>query len=424
MRILSIPPYERIATCTFAAVAARVDDSPLLPRLRHLSFTRRMLAPELRVHTLLSPTLSRLDITLDPWSFLHMGESPEEEDSGELWTVMNYVTSTCHDLQRLSIGGTFVRALASDLLGLHRLQDLDLSAQDFWKDSRGFCKIAQLPSLSSLRISVTGLDLTDSTTAGTCYFPSLSYLDIAGAPSAFDPVFRMISSPTLISLRMCSYHEQPWMEWDRCLATVTRSFTASLRRLVLKSFSDLGDDPALPVDDLPLLVGRLAQLPHLQEVCIDSARKLLVADRDMQALAASWPALRRLHFWCGQQKTRPSLSTLLAFRTRCPELISLAIPLEGYISAEEAANLAKLEAKPHGLQQLYLLGNVPIDDNLSVSTYISRLFPVLKHLEVGTWDMDHSWRWSRVREALNATSSASVSESSQWDDWKGNVDTN
>ncbi|KAF7311881.1 hypothetical protein MIND_00199000 [Mycena indigotica] len=363
-------------------------DAVLFPRLRKLVISvpgsdnpDRWLRSLFQ--SLLSPTLRFVTVeeTFDPEVYPDIDVTP----------LIQMIVSHTPQLTTLVLITSDSLHVASDLFrNLCHLQVLTMS---YMADNM-LPHVAQLKSLKELTIGELDLAARPSKTLqaldNQCTFPSLEILAIENVD-----VLRLTQIMHLF--RLSPLHTlwiSPLLHTDLTTADMTafyRSVDAYVNKQTLQQFQyELRSSSLSHVDISADALRSLQGFSGLTRLYIECSGKYLVRDSDIEALACAWPALETfvLHPTEPAQRTRLTLSFLVALATHCPCLAAIDVSFDATVVPTTIAiddSGKTLIKTPLAVLSLNT-GFTPIKNPIEVAHFLAHLFPHLSIALESDWD--------------------------------------
>ncbi|KIK60477.1 hypothetical protein GYMLUDRAFT_43797 [Collybiopsis luxurians FD-317 M1] len=219
-------------------------------------------------------------------------------------------------------------------------------------------------------------------------FPSLKDLVLTGDSAALSGFLNAIKSPIAV---VTVY----WAEYRITESQATPLFVAIGRLTSLQVFRLR---PEMAVPNLPgTSLHPLYQLTRLREVELDC--RLTLTEKDTAEMASAWPlveSLRILRWVSTGSHSVPPVQSLSHFVQRCPQLRSLAYPIQPTVPLEPLILPRPFPSGIHPLREFCsrVYDNVP--NPAAMAHTLHQIFPRLKEVK------HQNWRWNGVQRVLDS----------------------
>ncbi|KAJ7024657.1 hypothetical protein C8F04DRAFT_1130996 [Mycena alexandri] len=382
------------STEVFAALCLCLPTEHMFPNLRSLTWT--YLDPSLFpcIHSLLCPSLKRLDLNL-PAALSY-------------FSLLPTIAAKCPDVTEMLIGCESIPAALNPPLrtttsllvrALHRLQTLCVQNLD----SAALAHLASLPSLKSLALE-NMLDFPPSQLYDAPRFAGLTRLALWPGTLAAAIAFLQSVSPqrleTLILTATCPTTLPEILElYHTVTQNVPHGTLVTLRMNIYAPESETLklSHPVIGGEQIIMAIRHLFCFTHLALVELHFPQGLQFDDQIILELAQAWPRLESLDLlpdWPPNGPRSVTLAALRIFAAHCPALKSLKIELDARVIPPEPlpATTSASVAVPHiddavvlgtgynaNLIALYL-GHSPISDASAVAGFLSKVAPGVRSI--------------------------------------------
>ncbi|KAJ7667409.1 hypothetical protein B0H17DRAFT_1210209 [Mycena rosella] len=278
----------------------------------------------------------------------------------------------------------YLPAVRTAILNLTNLEHFSC---DLRLDATVFQGLAALPRLRFVDLRWLPPDAAKTVSPDSQSFRALEGLRISGTLTSIETLLPLVSSPTLLSVRLLAKDFQSRPISPALLALLLTP-AAPTRAATLTHFTFTGparsSAPRLARLDLAAFAP-LHACAALQTFRIDiDAAQLVFRDADVRAMAHAWPALAVLAVVPPRPASRrpPALHlyALWALATRCPHLRQLALEVDAgaaqVFRAEDEGDGGAAPSSRRAMEELTLYCS-PCGDPMFVADFLHRAFPQL-----------------------------------------------
>ncbi|KAF8217567.1 hypothetical protein K438DRAFT_1924998 [Mycena galopus ATCC 62051] len=301
------------------------------------------------------------------------------EASTTNFSLLSILAASCPRLTHVSVAfetrSEFESASSLFVCGLHHLQSLSFRQPTI----AALQHIAQLPTLTSLKVTKIPIGFGLTSNKDTPIFPRLRRLVIGQIDVERAAKFlSFFSHSPLVSLQIDLPTFVPSAATNSLFQTVqTACSHGSLDSFVLRNF----DNPTV-YQESHIIRGRsietLTCFANITTLSIRSPVGFDLDDATVARLAAAWPHLRSLTLETSLDNVHPqtTLDSLHALARHCPQLVSVTIELNATSVPSLNGPLRLVHTR------LYVLGvgGSPISSPAPVARYLSSLFPALEYI--------------------------------------------
>ncbi|KAI0356990.1 hypothetical protein OH77DRAFT_1519902 [Trametes cingulata] len=369
--------YEKVDGLATAVLLEKLQGQPLFPRLKYLSWHRPYDLSAL-LPLFLSPMLRSISLDLLEGGirrFYHDKGTDPTPSEYAYGTALQMIRSRAPQLEDVELFTSAFPCSINRLRDFEGVQSLNLHSVRNEGLVLEIC--SSLPHLKKLNLQLARRyrpepppsHLPERT------LPSLTRLDINGAPLATVNILASISAPNLRSTYLA--FEAVEEQWKRCIELLVSRFGSSLRQ-INGDLDDVYDEPERDPFSFHEWFSPLYALRKLVGIRFDSRFETAfdITANDVDNMATAWPKLRVLGIPTVQ--TRPSALPITSLQTiaeKCPRMELLIFPVPHHWPLDRA------KAFPVRTQQLsmkeirFLGGHWPLSVYGRCMAYVQRLFP-------------------------------------------------
>lgn len=381
---------ERIDPITSAALMERTNGSPLLPRLRTLTwFAFDMEASALFLF--LPPTLRTLTL-----EFIEGGEGLSSQEHNRIEYVTGSALRMIHtrapDINNMHLA-TMARPCTMDPLStFHRIRNLVLTDVSHPRQVVTLCTHLDDLELLDVTFKDSGENNLDvPSDVPEVPLNKLKVLCLRAVGRAILAVLLPLRSPVLHQVRI----SVGWNDeiWPRYATTISSHFASSLQTLTLFVEDDIRGRRREP-RSFEMVFAPLYAMRELSEVTIETMSNVpfIITDADINSMSIAWPHLLSLVLPCvfrtavdfddnEQESISPGMFSITAvekFAQRCPRLNRLTIPVADP-SALHTDGIPNPPSYTNVLEGIELFGGAwSNDSSVLCKLYLMRIFPRLK----------------------------------------------